>query len=124
MTIRSLNALQWIGLLVGAAVWWAQHIVGLGITQAECSVGGAHWGISNDVWEGSLMGAAAVAVAFAELASIAVLRATRSTSYEDEPPLSRIRFFAITASAANLIFLMIILLDGFASIFNVACRQG
>jgi len=124
MTIRRLNVLQWVGLFVGAAVWWAQHIIGLGITQAECSVGGAHWGISNDVWEGSLMGAAAAVVAFAELASVSVLRATTNASYEGEPPLSRIRFFAIAASVANVIFLVIILLDGFASIFAVTCRQG
>jgi hypothetical protein len=124
MTVRRLSALQWFGLFVGAAVWWAQHVLGLGITQAECSVAGAHWGIANDVWEGALMGAAAAAVVVSELASLGVLRATRGTSYEDEPPLSRIRFFAITASVANVIFLMIILLDGFAAIFNVTCRQG
>ncbi len=124
MTVRRLGILQWVGLLVGAAVWWAQHVLGIGITQAECSVGGARWGISNDVWQGALMAAASAVVAAAEVASLAVLRATRSTSYEDAPPLSRIRFFAIAASAANAIFLIVILLDGVASIVNVTCRQG
>jgi len=124
VSVRRLSSLQWVGLLVGAAVWWAQHMLGFGITQAECSVAGAHWGISNDVWQGALMGAAAAAVVVSELASLAVFRGTRGTSYEDEPPLSRVRFFAIAAIAANAIFLTIILLDGLASIFDVTCRQS
>jgi len=124
MTVARLSALQWIGVLAGAAVWWAQHALGFGITQAECNVGGAHWGISNDVWEGALLGAAALALLAAEAASLAVLRATRAKSYEEGPPVGRIRFFAITACAANPIFLVIVLLDGFASIFNVTCAQS
>jgi hypothetical protein len=124
MTVRRLGILQWVGLLVGAGVWAAQHIIGFGITQAECAVGGRHWGISNDVWQAALMGAAAFVVAGAALASVGVIVGTRSTSYDSEPPLSRMRFFAIAAVVANVIFLMIILLDGFASIYNVECRQG
>jgi hypothetical protein len=124
MSLRRLEILQWFGLLAGALVWTAQHVVGYGITEAECGAGGLHWGISNDVWEGTLMGAALVCVLAAELASLAVIRATRSSSYESPPPPGRIRFFAIAAAAANLIFLVVILLDGVASLVNVACRQG
>jgi hypothetical protein len=124
MTLRRLGILQWLGLLAGAGVWAAQHIVGFGITQAVCGAGGRHWGISNDVWQGALMGAAALVVAGAALASVGVIVGTRSTSYESEPPLSRMRFFAIAAVVANVIFLMIILLDGTASIVNAECRQG
>jgi hypothetical protein len=124
MTLRRLELLQWTGLLAGAAVWAAQHVIGFGVTQAECGLGGRHWGISNDVWQGTLMGVAAGVVVCATLASVGVLRATRDTSYESEPPRSRMRFFAIAAIAANAIFLMIILLDGSASIFHATCRQG
>jgi hypothetical protein len=123
-TTRRLGTLQWVGLLAGAAIWAAQHIVGFGVTQAECGVGGRHWGISNDAWQGGLMGVAVACVLAAEAAALTVLRSTRETTYESEPPLSRIRFFAIAAVAANAIFVMIILLDGAASIFHVPCRQG
>jgi hypothetical protein len=124
MTVRRLGILQWLGLLAGAAVWAAQHILGFGITQAECGLGGRHWGISNDVWQGALMGAASLVVAAAAAASISVIVRTQGTSYEEEPPIARMRFLAIAAVVGNAIFLMIILLDGFASIFNVACRQA
>jgi hypothetical protein len=119
---RRLEVLQWFGLLAGAAVWASQHLLGFGITQAECSPAGRRWGISNDVWQGMTMGVAAGVVACAGLAAAAVLISTREASYESEPPIGRIRFFAIAAIVANAIFLTIILLDGIASIVNASCR--
>ena len=124
MTLRRLSMLQWVGLLLGAGVWAAQHVVGFGITQAECGAGGRGWGISHDVWQAALMGAAAAFVVSAEAAAIGVVLGTRDTTYESEPPPSRIRFLAIAAVAANLIFLAIIILDGLATIFNTPCRQA
>ena len=124
MSLRRLEILQWVGLLMGALVWTGQHVVGYGITEAECGVAGSHWGINNAVWEGALLGAAVACVLAAELAALAVIAATREVSYESPPPPGRVRFLAIAAATANVIFLVIILLDGFASIFNVACRQG
>ena len=124
MTLRRLGILQWVGLLAGGVAWYAQHILGFGITQAECTITGRSWGISNDVWQGALMGATAAVIVAAWLASAAVIRGTRWTSYESEPPQGRIRMLAVAALAANTIFLLVVLLDGFASIFDVACRQS
>ena len=124
MRRRRLEILQWLGLLVGALVWAAQHVVGYGVTEAQCSPGGAHFGISNDLWQASLMAAAAAAIIGAEAAAVAVFLATRPTSYEAEPPPSRIRFFAIAAMVANVLFLMIVLLNGVGSIVNIPCRQA
>jgi len=124
MTVRRLAILQWIGLGLGGVVWFAQHIVGYGITEARCDVVGPGWGIQHDVWQATLTACAAVLVLTAEAAAIAVLWETRTASYEDGPPPGRIRFLAIAAATANVIFLMIILLDGLAAIFDVACRQA
>jgi hypothetical protein len=124
MKLQRLAVLQWVGLLAGAIIWALQHIFGYGLTLAECNVASASWGISHDVWQASLMGAAAACVVVAEAAAIAVLFGTRETSYEAEPPLSRMRFFAIAAATANVLFLLIILLDGTANLTNVVCRQG
>jgi hypothetical protein len=65
-----------------------------------------------------------VAVLAAAGAAAAVVSQTRRVSYESPPPQGRIRFFAIAALAANVIFLMIVLLDALGTIFNVACRQS
>jgi hypothetical protein len=124
MRLRRLEVLQWLGLLLGALVWAAQHVVGYGVTEAQCSPGGAHFGISNDVWQASLMAAALLVILGAEAAALTVFFATRPTSYEAEPPPSRIRFFAIAAIVANAIFFMIVLLNGLGSIISVDCRQS
>jgi hypothetical protein len=125
MTLRRLEVLQWVGLLLGAAIFAAQLVVGFGITQAACgSEGGGRFGIENDLWQGTLLGISAALVLVAEAAAVAVFLGTRQTSYESPPPDGRIRLFAIAAMAANAIFLMIVLLSGFAAIFNVTCRQA
>jgi hypothetical protein len=124
MTTRRLGALQWVGLLLGGAAWWGQHLVGVGIAHAECNPGGSVLGIDQVVWEGTLMAVAAALVLVAEAAAVTVLLRTTGTTYEDPPPPGRIRFFAIAALVANVLFLVIILLDGTANLAEVACRQS
>ena len=122
MTLRRLGVLQWLGLVLGALVWAVQHLVGYGITEATCDSAG--WDVHHDLWQGIATAAAAAFVVGAEAAAIAVLFATRGTSYDGAPPLGRLRFLAIAAAPANAIFLMIIALDGVGAIFNIACRQA
>ena len=122
MTLRRLGVLQWLGLLLGGTVWFAYHLGGYALTEASCdSVG---WSIDHDLWQIVGMVVAAAFVLAAQGAAIAVIRGTRGTSYEAEPPAARLRFVAIAAAAANVIFLMVILLDGLSAILNVACRQA
>ena len=122
MSLRTLAILSWVGLFAGALVWAGQHVVGFGIGHAKC--GGSGFGINVDAWQAALMIAAVLAIAAAEAAAIAAYVGTNYTSYEADPPASRIRFFAIAAIPANLIFLMIVLLDGVASIFARGCVGG
>jgi len=60
----------------------------------------------------------------AALAASAVLVSTRDVSYEDEPPIGRIRFFAIAALIANVLFVMMIVLYAVGSIGNTPCVQA
>ena len=131
MSLRVLGALQWTGLLLGAGVWWAQHVVGSGVTQANCGPAGAGWGISNDAWQLSLMVASALLVLLAGAAAVTVFARTRGAGFGDGPPeeeeslrRTRLHFFAVASMAANAIFLMIILLDGIAAVVDQACRQA
>ena len=124
MTVQRLSRLQWFGLFAGSAMLATGHILGIGLTYAECNVGGGRWGIANDPWEMALLSTAALVMVLAAAASAAVIRATQGTSYEDDPPLSRIRFFAIAALVANVVFTIVVLLDLFGNVFNAVCRQG
>jgi hypothetical protein len=124
MTLGRLNALQWIGLITGAAAWSIQEVAGYALTEAECGPGDAPWGVQNDTWQVSFMIVAILLLVAAEAASITVLLRTRGTTYELEPPLGRIRFFAITAVVANALFLVAVPLSGVASMAATVCRQA
>jgi hypothetical protein len=124
MTIRRLSTLQWLAFFVGGPFWFAQHIAGFGITVAKCGDGTAQRALDNPLAQGIAMGITIALILAAEAAAVAVLRGTSNASYEDAPPVGRVRLIAIAAAAANAIFLMIVVLDGTATIFFGGCRQG
>jgi hypothetical protein len=124
MTIRRLNVLQWVGLFGGVVAWAAAHVLGVGLTLAECNRGGAHWRIANDPWQAALLGTAGLCALVAGLASAVVLRETRETTYEGAPPVGRIRFLAIAATAADVIFVVLLLLDLAGNLSNTVCTQA
>ncbi|MFN2627107.1 MAG: hypothetical protein ABR569_00545 [Gaiellaceae bacterium] len=124
MSLRLLGLLQWFGLLGAAGAWAAQHLVGYGVTDASCSVAGIHWGVAQDAWQIGLMVGACIVIVAAEGAAAIVFRETRDVEETAGPPLGRLHFFATAALVANLLFLGIVVMDGLASVLDVACRQS
>ncbi|MGH2972321.1 MAG: hypothetical protein ACRDLE_09425 [Gaiellaceae bacterium] len=121
---RALLVFQWVGFFVAPAAWFGQHVVGQAIAQASCTVAGASWGVSNRTWQIALLGGAATLILLSEAAAIAAFRSTRGSSYESAPPEGRVQLVAIAAMTTNLIYLVIVLLDGIVSIVETACRQS
>jgi hypothetical protein len=124
MTLHRLSILQWVGFAGAALTWTAQHVIGFGVTDAECSAGGLRWGIGNDVWQLTLLAVAGALVVAAEAAAVTVFLRTRATDEDDPPPLGRMHFLAAAAVVANVLFLTAMLLDGLASTFTTVCRGG
>jgi hypothetical protein len=122
--MRRLEILQWSGLLVGALVWAAAHVIGFGTTEASCNGAARTFGIDFHLWEGLINGLAAVVALTAALAAATVLVQTRDVSYEDDPPIGRIRFFAIAALLANVLFIMMVLLYLVGSLGSTPCTQA
>ncbi|HET7760659.1 MAG TPA: hypothetical protein VFK62_12100 [Gaiellaceae bacterium] len=122
--MRRLEILQWTGLLVGALVWAAAHVIGYGTTEASCNAASPTFGIDFHLWEGLINGLAGVVALTAALAATAVLVLTRDVSYEDDPPIGRIRFFAIAALIANVLFVMMVVLYAVGSLANTPCVQA
>ena len=122
--MRRLEVLQWLGLLLGAAFWGTAHILGYGITEADCSRGSSGWGIRLDLWEILMLAIAGSLVLASAASAAAVVLGTRGTSYEAAPPVGRVRFFAIAALVADSIFLVMIILYAVGTIANVPCRQA
>jgi hypothetical protein len=124
MTIRRLEFLQWFGFLAGGTIWFTEFIVGIGASEAVCNPAGSRWGIPHDTVQIALLAFAAFAVCCAEAAAVLVFRATRYAEEEGPPPQARMRLLAIGAMAGNLVFLMIILLSGIATIADRLCHQA
>jgi hypothetical protein len=124
MSVRTLGVLQWVGVFVGGLAWTVQHVMGFGVTDAACSAAGLRWGIGNDAWQITLVIVVSLIILGAEAASIAVFLSTREAEEQDPPPAGRLHFFAAAAMLANLLFLVIVLLDGIASVSNILCRQS
>ena len=122
--MRRLELLQWTGLLVGALMWGTAHIAGYGATEATCNGAASVFGIDQHVWEGVLSGVTAAVALAAAAASVAVLVLTRDVSYEDDPPIGRVRFFAIAALLANVLFIAMIVLYAVGTAANTPCRQA
>jgi len=116
--------MQWFGLLAGGLMWGAAHVIGFGTTEAACSSGGAGWGVDLRLWEGLINGLAGLISLAAALAAVAVLLLTRDVSYEEAPPVGRVRFFAIAALVANVLFIAMVALYAAGSIANTPCRQA
>ena len=116
--------LQWFGLLAGAAAWGVAHVFGFGLSETRCNSGSGGWDVALHGWEGALNGFAAAITLSAALAAGSVLVLTRGTSYEDDPPTGRIRFFALAALIANVLFLVMVVLYAVGSIANDPCRQA
>jgi hypothetical protein len=124
VSVRRLSILQWFGFVAGGGTWFASFLAGTGTSQAVCNPASARWRIPHDDVELALTAFAAAVVLCAELAAIAVFRATRQVEEEEDPPQGRLRFFALAAIGGNAIFLVIILLTGIATIVDRTCHSA
>jgi hypothetical protein len=124
MTVRRLSVLQWLGILGGGSVWFASFLAGTGVSQAVCNPASGRWGIPHDTVELGITIFALVLIALAEVASIVVFRATRDVGEDDPPPHGRLHFFASAALVSNVIFFMVILLAGIATIVDRTCHSS
>jgi hypothetical protein len=124
MTLRRLSMLQWFGFLAGGIVWFTSFLAGAGTSQAACNPAGRRWGIPADTVQLALMVTALALVLSAQVAAVAVFRATRNVEEQDPPPEGRLHFFSIGAMFGNTLFLMIIVLSEVATIVDRLCHQA
>ena len=122
--MRRVELLQWFGLFGGAAAWTIQHGTLFFLAAARCNPSGSRWQPAMTSWQIGVTAAAAVVALAAEAAAIATALRTRAVEEAGPPPLGRIHFFALAASAGNLLFLGAIMLDGIGSAWWSTCGQA
>jgi len=131
--LRMLNRLQWVGLIAGAVVFATAHLTGFWLTQAKCGQPGPERDLQFDAAIIALTAVGCLAILGSAAAAAIVFRSTRGAEPGDGPvegrerplePFGRLQFFSAAALAANVIFFMIVLLNGIGAVFNVACRTA
>jgi len=116
--------MQWFGLLAAPLAWAVQLVVGYGVTEARCNVGGSRWGVGVDTWQIALMIAAGSVVILAEICAVTLFATTREVAYDGQAPVGRRHFFVAASSLGNLLFLVAIAISGIAAVDHVVCRQS
>jgi hypothetical protein len=120
MTRLRLELLQWYALFGGALAWTAQHVAGYFVSDGAC--GPAR--VSAEPIQIALAVAAGVAVAAAEAAALLVFRATGEHGENAPPPYGRLRFFAEAALVGNVLFFLVVVLDGVGTVTHLPCTQS
>jgi hypothetical protein len=115
---------QWYGLFGAAFAWTGQHVVGFGVTYADCLDASRHWGLDVVTWMIVLTTIGLTCALLAEAAAIKVLRDTGGLEYDDAPPLGRRHFFAYAAALGNILFIAAIVLDCVGLLANTVCRPA
>ena len=122
--MRRSELLQWFGLFGGAAAWTIQHGTLFFLSSARCSPAGSQWAFGMTGWQlGVTVAAAAVALA-AEAAAVLTALRTREFEHDGPPPLGRIYFFSLAASAGNVLFLGAIILNGIGAGWWSSCASS
>jgi uncharacterized membrane protein len=124
MTRPRLELLQWFALFAGPLAWATEHVVGYGISDAACHVAGRQWGLDAALWQSVLAVLVGAVVVAAWVAAFVVFRETRNVDKDAPGPLGRIHFFAQAALLGNILFFVIVVLDGVSTVYHLPCRSS
>lgn len=116
-----IELLQWLGLFGAGIAWTVQLVLGLFVTYARCGAAASRAGIDLRAWELALGALALACVLVSSAAAISVLLETRGVEDSDPPPDGRRHFFAVGAVLGNALFLVIVVLSTFGSVYFQPC---
>ena len=114
---------MWLGLFAAPVAWAGTHVIGWGVSEANCEVAGQQWGIAFDTWEWAML-ALPTALAVAGIAgSVLTYRQVKGTDNDEVPPDGRIWLLAISGMVLSPLLLVIILLTHVGALLLGQCHQ-
>ena len=122
MSTRRMNALAWLGVAGGAAAWVTQFVIGMQLGLARCESPNARFQIPIDAWAIALAASASLIVLLAELAAVAVFRATRNGG--GPVATERMHFLATLGLTVNPLVLAITVMGGVGVPVLPLCHQS
>lgn len=122
MSRTRLELLQWFGLLAAPAAWALHLVLGLYFAEAHCET--TRWTVGWFSAQAVLTSVAVLIALLAEAAALIVYRQLRDVAGDASGPSGRQRLFAVGGLVGNVLFLVAILLTGFAVAATRGCAQA
>jgi hypothetical protein len=116
--------LMWIGLFAAPVAWAATHVIGWGVSEANCEVVGAQWGIAFDTWEWAMLVLAVLLAGAGVLGSVLSWKQIKGTDNDEAPPAGRIWILSISGMVLSPLLLVIILLTHVGALLLSSCTQS
>jgi uncharacterized membrane protein YidH (DUF202 family) len=115
---------MWLGVLGAPVAWAASHVIGWGVSEADCEAVGRQWNISFDTWV-SVLGAIAALLAVLGIVSAALTyRAVKGIDKDADPPAGRLWLMSVAGLVVSPLLLVLILLTGSGALLLSHCHQG
>jgi hypothetical protein len=124
VTSRRTEILMWLGVLAAPFAWAGSHVVGWGVSEANCEVVGRQWGIAFSTWEIVMLVLAVGLAATGLLSSIVTYRTVKGVDKDAAPPDGRLWLMSIAGMVVSSLMLAIILLTHVGALLLSHCHQG
>jgi heme/copper-type cytochrome/quinol oxidase subunit 2 len=115
---------MWLGLFGAPIAWAGSHVVGWGVSEANCEIVGRQWGINFDAWETVLLVLAVVLALAGLISSALTYREVKGTDKDADPPAGRLWLLSIAGLVLSPLLLTVILLTHIGALALSQCHQG
>ena len=115
---------MWVGLFAAPVAFAVEHVLGWGISEANCEAVGRQWGISFTVSAGVLAAVCALVAAGGLVSAGLSYRAMSGTDNDAPPPDGRIWLLSICGIVVSSLLLILILLTLAGILLLGHCHQG
>jgi hypothetical protein len=115
---------MWLGVFGAPVAWAASHVLGWGVSEANCEAGGRQWGIAFHTWVLTLGAVAAVLAVVGIVSAALTYRAVRGIDKDADPPAGRLWLMSIAGLVVSPLLLVLILLTASGELLISHCHQG
>jgi heme/copper-type cytochrome/quinol oxidase subunit 2 len=121
---RRIEILMWLGVFGAPVAWAASHVLGWGVSEADCNVAGRQWGLSFDSWVGTLGAIAALLAIIGIVSAVLAYRQVKGVDKDGPPPAGRIWLMSISGMVVSPLMLILIVITASGSLILSHCHQG
>jgi heme/copper-type cytochrome/quinol oxidase subunit 2 len=115
---------MWLSLFGAPVAWATSHVIGWGVSEANCEPAGRQWGIAFDTWEWVMLVAAVLLATTGLVSSALVYREVKGVDKDAAPPAGRLWLLSISGIVVSSLLLVLILLTHTAALILTRCHQG